>query len=523
MSKYSTLTTISESPVSEGVIYTGSDDGLVQATTDGGTSWQRAGAMPKVVSRAFINDIEASLFDASTVFAIADAHKLGDYSPYVFESTNHGVTWRSISGDLPDGTIVWAIQQDHQDKNLLFLGTEFGVYFTVNGGVNWHKVAGAPTIAFRDIKLQRRDNDIVGATFGRGFYILDDYSPLRTMAEASFGKVSTLFPVRNAWWYIPSAPSQAVGMPTLGSDSFASPNPDFGATFTYYLSEKHETSKDKRRSTEKLIRKKGDDVSFPGWDKLTAESLESEAQVMILVSDKAGNPVRWVEATNKEGTHRVSWDLRLPAPDAIDLNTPEFVPPWAGSPQGPLAAPGAYSAQLFALTGEQVLPLGEPQKFMVTPVRSAPDGTDYAEVAHYQEETSALMREVSNATEELGRSKELLRHMRAAVKAAPRAAPSLFGRLDNFGQSLSQLESRLWGDPVRSRLDESSSPSIGGRAYNAANVSGTTRAATATQRSDFEIAKSEFAIFSADLNTLISSELVQLEADLLAAGAPSWR
>ncbi len=134
MSKYSTITTISESPVSEGVLYTGSDDGLIHTTVDGGASWQQARELPDVPGRAFINDVEASLYDTDTVFVIADAHKIGDYSPYVFVSTNRGRAWRSISGDLPNGTIAWAIQQDHVNEDLLFLGTEYGVYFTVNGG-----------------------------------------------------------------------------------------------------------------------------------------------------------------------------------------------------------------------------------------------------------------------------------------------------------------------------------------------------------------------------------------------------
>jgi hypothetical protein len=160
---------------------------------------------------------------------------------------------------------------------------------------------------------------------------------------------------------------------------------------------------------------------------------------------------------------------------------------------------------------------------MVKPVRAAANGIDYAEAARYQQETAGLMREIANTAEELGRSKELLRHMQAAAKEAPRAAPSLFGRLDNFGASLSKLEARLRGDPVRGRLDESSSPSIGGRAFNASNTSGTTRGATTTQRSDFEIAKTDFADFSADLNALLADQLAALEAELSAAGAPSWR
>ena len=523
MSKYSTLTSISESPVTEGILYTGSDDGLIHATSDSGANWQRAEPLPGLPERVFINDLEASLYDANTVFAIADAHKLGDFSPYVFVSTNQGRKWRSISGDLPDGTIVWAIQQDHENENLLFLGTEYGVYFSVNGGGNWHKMAGAPTVAFRDLKLQRRDNDIVGATFGRGIYILDDYSALRTMAGDHFGNAATLFPVRDAWWYIPSAPSQAEGRPTLGSDSFATANPEFGAGFTYYLDKSFESGKLARQAEEESQRKAGKDIAFPGWNRLAAESLDTEPRVMILVSDSQDNPVRWIEASAEKGTHRVSWDLRLPAPDAIDLTTPEFVPPWADTSLGPLAAPGAYSARLFALSGGEVLPLGEAQGFKVKPVRAAADGIDYAEVADYKKQTSALLREVANAREELSRTEDLLTHMKAAAVRAPQAAPSLFARLDAFGVELSKLGTRLSGDSVRGRLNETSAPSIGGRAFNAANTQGTTRTATATQKADFEIAKRDFAAFAADLDALLTNQLAQLETDLSAAGAPSWR
>ncbi|MGB7453493.1 MAG: hypothetical protein WBM36_15320, partial [Lysobacterales bacterium] len=523
MSKYSTITSITESPVAEGVLYAGSDDGLIHVTTDGGSNWQRANPLPGLPERVFINDLEASLYDSATVFAIADAHKTGDFSPYVFVSTNHGRNWRSISGDLPDGLIAWAIQQDHENQNLLFLGAENGAWFSVNGGENWHKIAGAPTIAFRDIKLQRRDNDLVGATFGRGVYVLDDYTALRSMAAGDFGKSAGLFPIRDAWWYIPSVPSQAVGMPTLGSDSFATPNPEFGASFTYYLNESFETSKQARKTQEKGLREEGNSIPFPGWDRLNAESLETEPRVMIRVSDSENNPVRWIEASAEKGTHRVSWDLRLPAPDAIDLTTPEFVPPWAGSPEGPLAAPGVYWAELFALSGERMRPLGKAQSFNVKPVRAALDGADYKEIAAYQQKASALIREVVNAGEELKRTQDLLRHMKAAAVRAPQAVPSLFARLDDFGVELSKLQTRLSGDPVRGRLNESSTPSIEGRAHNAANSSVTTQAATATQKADFEIAEKDFLVFAAELEALLAGPLVQLEADLTAARAPSWR
>ena len=523
MSKYATITSLSESPLVEGIIYAGSDDGLIHATADGGTNWQQAGKLPGIPARPFINDIEASLFDADTVFAVADAHKVGDFSPYVFVSDDRGRNWRGISGDLPDGTIAWAIQQDHEFEDLLFLGTEFGVYFTLNGGTNWHKLSGAPTIAFRDIKLQRRDNDLVGATFGRGFYILDDYTPLRRMAAPGFGEEPALFPIRDAWWYIPSAPSQAVGMPTLGSDSYRAPNPDFGATFTYFLDGPYQSAKGARQAREKQIREEGGDIPFPGWDRLTAESLESEPRLMVLVRDGGNGPVRWVEAINEAGTHRVSWDLRYPAPDAIDLSEPEFKPPWETDPQGPLAAPGRYSAQLYAIAGGEAVSLGAPQEFDVKPVRKAPDGTDYAEVAAFQQETAELKRMVANATEELGRTRDLLKHMKAAALEAPAAPPSLFIRLDAFEARLGELESRLGGDPVRTRLSESQSPSIAERAAIAARNWQSTHSPTETQKTNLGIAREDFAAFKADLESLLADDLVRLESELMASGAPSWR
>ncbi len=522
MSKYSTLTALSESPLAEGELYAGSDDGLIHSTTDGGTTWRRAQPLPGVPARSLINDIEASLFDAGTVFAVADAHKSGDFSPYVFVSRDHGNSWRSIAGDLPAGTIAWAVQQDHVNRELLFLGTEFGVYFTLDGGEHWHKLTGAPTIAFRDIKLQRRDNDLVGATFGRGFYVLDDYSALRNMAQSGFGSKPELFPVRDAWWYIPSVPMQAEGMPTLGSDSYVAPNPDFGAVFTYFLDKPFQTTKEQRHEREADLRSENKDIPFPGWERLTAESLEAEPRVMVLVSDEAGNPVRWLEATNEKGAHRVSWDLRYPAVSPIDLSTPEFRPPWDTEPQGPLAAPGAYTARLLALTGDQVIPLGEEQPFHVKPVHEVPPGSDYAEIARFQQETSELLREIMRAGAVLDQNLELAGKMKAAAVAAPRAEPALFRRLNRFEAELKRLKYQLAGDPVREQLSESTSPSIRGRARYAANTWHTTQAATTMQTSDFKHAQTEFAALSTELDALLSEELVQLKQDLVNAGAPGW-
>jgi hypothetical protein len=504
------------------VIYVGSDDGLVHATTNGGGDWQQAKALPGVPELSFINDIEASLFHEDTVFVVADAHKTGDYSPHVFVSNNRGRNWRSISGDLPGETIAWAIQQDHENENLLFLGTEFGVHFTLNGGQNWHKLSGAPTIAFRDIKIQRRDSDLVGATFGRGIYVLDDYTALRAMANAKFGSSPGLFPIRDAWWYIPSEPGQAAGMPTLGSDSFTTPNPKFGASITYFLDQKITTGKDRRREKEKALAEVGSDLPFPGWDRLTEESMEASPRVMVLIKNANGKPVRWLKAKNEKGTHRLAWDLRYPAPAAVDLTTPEFLPPWAGAPIGPLVPPGEYSAQLYAISSGEARTLSDSQAFTVKPVREPLNGVDYAEVARYQRDTADLVLRVEDADQRLGHAEEILRHMQAAAEAAHGAEPSLFVRLDNMAAQLKTLNTRLRGDPVREGLDEARSPSISSRSRYAANTWETTHMATATQRANFEIAKQDLALFMRDLESA-EQGIEDLETQLEAAGAPSWR
>ncbi|MFT7055618.1 MAG: photosystem II stability/assembly factor-like uncharacterized protein, partial [Roseivirga sp.] len=210
MSLFATLTSIAESPMVKGLLYTGSDDGMIHVTENDGQNWKKAASLPKVPALSFINDIEASRHNANTVFAIADAHKQGDYSTYLFMSKNKGNAWQSIAGDLPANTIVWSIKQDYVDENLLIIGAENGIYFSPNMGENWIKLgSGAPTIPFRDIELHERDNDIVGATFGRGIYVLDDYTPLRSMNKVLAAKANALFPVRDAWWYMPNVPMQA--------------------------------------------------------------------------------------------------------------------------------------------------------------------------------------------------------------------------------------------------------------------------------------------------------------------------
>jgi len=522
MSKYATITAVSESPVTEGLLVVGTDDGLVQVSGDGGRSWVRSGPPPGLPPLSLINDVEASLHDGNTLYLAADAHKTGDFAPYVFVSIDRGRTWRSIAGDLPKGTIVWAFQQDHVRPNLMFLGTEFGIYWSPNGGTNWHKLSGGvPTISFRDLKLHRRDNDLVGATFGRGFYVLDDYSPLREIAAGALATEGGVFPVRDAWWFVPAAVSQAPGRPTAGSDDYTAPNPPHGALFTYWLQEAPTTAREARQASEKSLREAGRDVPFPGFERLRAEAVESGPRVFLQVADAAGRPVRRIAGPTAAGLHRVNWDLRGPVPDPIDLSPPGFRPPWAGDPKGPLMAPGRYTVELLVVSSSGVRRLGQAQGFEVKPVPNALPGTDYQAVAAFQQETAELMRRVQGVGAELNRARDRIRHLQAALDRTPRASPALQSRIDSVTRRLAELETGLNGDAVRQRLDESVSPGVRGRVGEVIGGHWDTRQApTATHRQNIAIARTGFDALARALAALLDGDVARLEADLEAAGAP---
>jgi len=518
MSKYATLTTIDESPLVEGLLYTGSDDGLVHVSEDGGENWRKANL--KIPARSFINDVQASRHDPNTVFAVVDVHKLGDYDPYIFMSADRGRSWQSIAGDLPKGTIVWAIQQDHEVEDLLFIGTEYGIYFSYNKGVNWVKLgAGAPTIPFRDIAIQPRDNDLVGATFGRGFYVLDDYAPLRTMRQVLGQRASTIFPVRDAWWYVPTIPMQAKGMPSQGSAHYVADNPPFGAEITYYISQKALTSKEQREEKEKAIKKNEGNIPFPGWKQLNDERNESSAQVLLLVRDAVGTPVRWLEGNNAEGIHRIAWDLKMPAPDPIRLTKPAFQPPWAGDPEGPMVAPGQYSVELFVEQNGKLTSQGEKQNFTVKPIPSLV-GNDFQSINAFQQRTRSLLVLISSAGQKLSESSERLRFIKAALKTTPKVTEVHFNTWSTLNEALAALQYELYGDPARGSLDESRLPGIWGRAgYVAYGHWDTTQPPTESFKSNLKKAESDLLPFDERLNAFLD-QLAAYEAQLTSLGAP---
>jgi photosystem II stability/assembly factor-like uncharacterized protein len=386
MSNYNTITSLSESPIKEGLLYAGTDDGFVQVTENGGTNWSAIPvAKMGVPERSFVNDIKADLHDENTVYVVLDNHKEGDFNPYVFKSTDKGKTWSSISANLPKRTLLWRIVQDHIDPNLLFIATEYGVYTSLNGGASWQKLPGTPNMAFRDLAIQKRENDLVAASFGRGFFVLDDYSALREMNTANLKKPATLFNTRPAKWFVPRS-----NLGNTGADFYIADNPTFGAVFTYHLSQEYKTAKELRQEREKELNEQKVSVPFIGYDNLDSELLEPEALAWILIKDGQGNLIRKISQKAEKGTHRMAWDLRHANSAPLILDEDLSV-----SETGPMVRPGTYTASLIVEKGGDVLAQTDEIEFEVKPIREAIlAGVDFATYEEFRSDYKAVEAEV---------------------------------------------------------------------------------------------------------------------------------
>jgi photosystem II stability/assembly factor-like uncharacterized protein len=345
----STITALDESPLLEGLIYVGTDDGLVQVTEDGGKTWRKVESFAGVAEHAYVTDVFASPRDVSTVFATFNNYQRGDFTPYVLKSADRGRTWSSIAGDLPVRSGAWSIVQDHVNGDLLFAGLEFGVWFTVNGGQSWTRLtAGIPTTQARDLTIQRRECDLIVASFGRGVFILDDYSALRALTPQSLKEEAHLFPLRDVYMF------DELGQAEAAWGNEATNNPPYGAVFTYAI----------------------------------GQPIAGGAKIVLQISDAGGRAIRQLDVAQDPGVHRVAWNLRNDPPAATDggrggapagggRGGPGGDDQEAGGqfggrggqPQGPPVVPGRYRAALVKQSGETVTPIGEPQAFAVVPLQ----------------------------------------------------------------------------------------------------------------------------------------------------------
>lgn len=521
---YGNIVSLDESPLIEGLIYVGTDDGLIQVTEDGGRNWRRIETFPGVLERTYVSCLRASRHQADVVYAAFDNHKMGDFRPYLLRSADRGRTWTSLAASLPERDTVYTIVEDHVRPDLLFCGTEFGAYFTIDGGGKWIRLKGGlPTISVRDLEIQRRENDLVVGTFGRGIYILDDYTPLRSITREALERDVLTFPVKPALRYVPSSRlGGRDGRGSQGSSFYAAENPPFGAVFTYYLKEKQQTRREKRQEQEKKDFKEGRTIRYPTYAELRAEDEEKEPQLFVEIRDDAGEVVERVPAPRDKGFHRVAWNLRYPSMNPIRLEEPEQAAPWDEGPVGHLALPGTYTATLVREVDGLATPLGDPQKFDVIPLELATFAAkDRAEVLDFMSKVARLQRAVTGAQRAAAEAGTRLAHLRKAILETPGADHALLQTIRRLEARLHEINVQLNGDPTLNNRNEPAPMSIAERVFNIVGSQWrVTSPPTRTQRDEYRHAGEQFAIQLAALRTLWEVDLPALEAQMEQAGAP---
>jgi photosystem II stability/assembly factor-like uncharacterized protein len=279
-----TITTLAESPLKAGVLWAGTDDGRLLVTRDGGRLWHDlTDTLPKVPAARWISRVECSPFAAGTAFVAVDRHRQDDRAPYLFRTDDYGATWKSIRGDLPAGSPVQVVRSDPDNSDLLYAGTEFGVFATLDGGVRWQRLGGLPAVQVYDLVVHRRERELVIATHGRGIFILD-VSPLQQLTAAVRAGPAYLFAVKPAlaFRYRPAREGD-------GTKTYAAPNPPYGAAIWYYVRER------------------------------------AEKASLTILNDK-GETLKKLNVPGEPGLQRLQWDLRVGSPRSIFRPRPQ-VPP----------------------------------------------------------------------------------------------------------------------------------------------------------------------------------------------------
>jgi photosystem II stability/assembly factor-like uncharacterized protein len=519
------ISALSESRKREGLLYVGTDDGLVQFSYDGGANWRRSENPPGLPTYGsygvYVQRLFASKNDENTVYALYDNTKNGDFKPYIYKSTNRAATWTSIAGDLPANAPALSFAEDHVNPNLLFVGTEFGLFFTVDGGQKWIRLRNnLPTIPVRDLAIQERENDLVLATFGRGFYVLDDYSPLRQVTTQVLQKDGHVFSGNGATIGVPET---GRGRGSQGEQHWMAENPPDGAVITYWIRETPQTLRQKRQDAARAAEQKKAPPSYPSQKEITAEEDEEAPQTFLTITDAGGKIVRRLVAPGTRGVHRVPWNLR---------GVPVTLPPQGGGPGsggggfggnqglGAFVAPGTYRVSLSRRVGGVTTALGDPQTITVS---ADPDMTitpaQRAAAVEYQDKVFKLQRSLTGALEQANNFKTRTTAMRRAV-ADSAADITLLDEAVRYDQRVTAVLRALRGDETLRGLESGSPSTIQSRVNSAATgARGLSGAPTGTQQMNYTIAFEELNAEIAKLRAL-EAELRKFEQQLEAAGVP---
>ena len=514
MSTYNTITSLSESKANPDVLYAGTDDGIIQYTKDGGANWTKmtVDKLPDMPSTGFVNDIKVDLHNENVAYVALDNHKYGDFSPYLYKTDNGGKSWKSITEGIPDGTLIWRLVQDHVNPNLLFLATEYGVYISLNQGDNWHKFStGLPTIAVRDMAIQQRENDLVLATFGRSFYVLDDYSPLRELTEESVKSDALLFPSRTALQYT----EVRGGSSSQGGSFYSAKNPEYGAMFTVYMKDGHKSMKSVRKKAEAKL--KTEDIPFPGWEALDAEENEAKAEAILVIRDASGEVVDRISMPLMKGIQRVNWDLKRPY-----INTANANSRWNSLYARRLdVAPGTYTVSLQKRVAGTVTDLAGPESFEVKRIRKNVLENPIAEQRDsYITNLMALNMEVDLANHNFDKAGKRLNTMMKALPYLNSNQEALTAELYKLRDQMNAIERQLNGSASKAEVGEKDEVTLGYRLYFASNgLAGNSYGPTPLHMESYEMAKTMFSRMKPGIDQFVA-DVDAASKQMIEAGGP---
>ena len=521
-SQYGTIVAFSESPQNKDLLYVGTDDGLIQITKDGGRNWSKVSSFQGIPKNTYVNSVFASRHDENVVYACFNNHKNGDFKPYVMVSRDKGGTWTSITANLPERGSVYAIEEDHIDKNLLFVGTEFGVFFTDSQGAEWKQLKGGlPTIAVRDIAIQEDHNDLVLGTFGRGFYVLDDYSALRGL-QSKLNDGAILFSVRDALQFEYAYPLGLPNKAFMGDDFFIGDNLGSEAIFTWYLKEGIKSKEDQRKEKTKNLAKDGKDNPYPSYETLSEEAAEMPPQLVLTITNEKGEIVRKLLTKPGAGIKRMHWNLRYASQEPISFRKPPFYNPFGGESPGAMVPPGTYTVVLSKIIDEFETPLSQAVSFEVVPLNNTVLPTENRDaLAQFQQEVNALSGKVGSVQNSLSELLDELRYMKEAIKRTPVKQIELMNEWKVLDAEIAELQKKLNWDRIASRLDIDKPPTIGNRVgYLMYEQGHSTGAPTETHRMTFAIAKEEFAPIYERSKQLVNTKFNVFRKKLKEFGAP---
>jgi photosystem II stability/assembly factor-like uncharacterized protein len=506
---FGNIVAFDESPKQQGLLYVGTDDGLIQVSENDGGNWTKYSSFNGVPDMTYVNMLKASKHNTNNVFAIFNNHKRGDFKPYIFKSTDKGKSWVSIAGNLPKAGAVFCIEQDHVNPNILFVGTEFGVFVTLNGGKHWTQLkSGLPTIAVRDMEIQRRENDLVLGTFGRSFYVLDDYSALRELAEESLlAKRFHIFDVKKQLMFNTSNPLGYKGKNAQGESYYAAKNPPLGTVITYYFSDTLKTAQEIRRAKEKATA----DDSYPTKEGIKKEAEEEKAFLIFVIKDEAGDEIQKIKTDASVGVKRIVWNFRYAPTGPIKLKSKK-VGRYGSEDVGQLALPGNYTVTAYLSSNGKTEKLGEPKGFETELLNNTTlPAADKKALLAFQKEVAELRRSVDGSERLLSELQNKLKYIKTAIQTTPNVDLNLLGKVKDIQTKMNKTGIELYGDGEMAKHQYETYPGIDNRiGYVIWGLWNATSAPTNTSINNIKIAKEEYAPVLAEIKEYVKA-IAELE------------